>query len=61
MHIEWSNNCFVDGTGDDSFKLGARFSSTPTDYIVDLKVLACTCKRWEQIGNPYPHEILHEA
>ena len=56
-NIELSNDCFVDGSGDGLFKVGARFSSTPTDYIVDLKGLTCTCQRWAQTGIPCPHVI----
>jgi hypothetical protein len=56
-HIELSNDCFVEGAGDGLFKVAARFSSTPTDYIVDLKGNTCTCMRWAQSGIPCPHAV----
>jgi hypothetical protein len=56
-HIELSHDCFVDGAGDGLFKVGARFSSTPTDYVVDLKCLTCTYMRWAQSGIPCRHAI----
>jgi hypothetical protein len=54
-HIEWSHDCYVEGAGDGLFKVAARFSSTPTDYVVDLK--GFTCMRWAQSGIPCPHAI----
>ena len=56
-HIELSNNCFVYGAGDGVFGVGEMFSSTPTDYVVDLKNKTCNCKRWEKTGIPCPHAI----
>lgn len=56
-HIEWSNNSFVEGSGDGLFKVGEILNSTPTDYIVDLSHQTCTCKRWEKSGIPCPHAI----
>jgi hypothetical protein len=56
-HIELSHDCFVDGAGDGLFKVGARFSSTPSDYVVDLKGLTCTCMRWAHSGIPCHHAI----
>jgi hypothetical protein len=40
-HIEWSHDCYVEGAGDGLFKVATRFSSTPTDYVVDLKGFTC--------------------
>jgi hypothetical protein len=56
-NIEWSHDCFTEGAGDGLFKVSHKFSSTPTDYIVDLKGLTCTCQRWAQSGIPCPHAI----
>jgi hypothetical protein len=56
-NIELSNNSFVDGAGDGLFKVGEIQSSTPVDYVVDLKSKTCTCKRWDKSGIPCPHAI----
>ena len=56
-NIELANNSFAEGAGDGLFKVGEMVCSVPTDYIVDLKGMTCTCKRWEKSGIPCPHAI----
>ncbi|KAM0825404.1 hypothetical protein ACQ4PT_069581 [Festuca glaucescens] len=56
-HMEWSNNSFVEGSGDGIFKVREVLNSTPTDYIVDLTHQTCTCMRWQKSGIPCPHAI----
>ncbi|KAM0845257.1 hypothetical protein ACQ4PT_056501 [Festuca glaucescens] len=46
-NVELSNNCYADGAGDGLFAVYDMVSSTPVDYIVDLKTKTCTCSRWQ--------------
>ncbi|KAM0895583.1 hypothetical protein ACQ4PT_023754 [Festuca glaucescens] len=54
-NVELSNNCYADGEGDGLFAVYDVVSSTPVDYIVDLKTKTCTCSRWQKSGIPCPH------
>ncbi|KAM0832338.1 hypothetical protein ACQ4PT_064967 [Festuca glaucescens] len=54
-NVELSNNCYADGAGDGLFAVYDMVSSTPVDYIVDLKTKTCTCSRWQKSGIPCPH------
>jgi hypothetical protein len=56
-HVEFSNNCYVDGAGDGLFSVAEMFSSTPIEYIVDLKAKTCSCNRWQKSGIPCPHVV----
>jgi hypothetical protein len=54
-NVELSNNCYADGAGGGLFAVYDMVSSTPVDYIVDLKTKSCTCSRWQKSGIPCPH------
>ncbi|KAM0913678.1 hypothetical protein ACQ4PT_012023 [Festuca glaucescens] len=56
-NVDLAKNCFVDGAGDGMFQVSEVWSSTPIDYIVDLKSKTCTCNRWQKSGIPCPHVL----
>jgi hypothetical protein len=57
-NVEYSNCCFVDGADDGLFSVGEMCGSTsPVEYVVDLKAKSCSCNRWQQSGIPCPHVL----
>uniref|UniRef100_A0A8R7TKG4 SWIM-type domain-containing protein n=1 Tax=Triticum urartu TaxID=4572 RepID=A0A8R7TKG4_TRIUA len=52
-HIEWSSNCYPTNAGEGIFLV----TSHGRDYIVELQMKACTCRRWQLTGIPCPHSI----
>jgi hypothetical protein len=56
-NVELANHSYIDGAGDGLFAVSEMVSSTPIDYIVDLKAKTCTCNRWQKSGIPCPHVL----
>lgn len=52
-NTELANACFVSPVGEGIFEV----ASNATQYIVDLKVRSCTCRRWDLSGIPCSHSI----
>lgn len=50
---ELANECFVSPAGEGIFEVASK----GTQYIVDLKVKSCTCRRWDLSGIPCSHAI----
>ena len=52
-NTELANACFVSPAGEGIFEVAGK----GTQYIVDLKVKSCTCRRWDLSGIPCSHAI----
>ena len=52
-NTELANACFVSPAGEGIFEVAGE----GTQYIVDLKVKSCTCRRWDLSGIPCSHAI----
>jgi hypothetical protein len=52
-NTELANTCFVSPAGEGIFEVADK----GTQYIIDLKVKSCTCRRWDLTGIPCSHAI----